>query len=204
MKRDLQLKIPFKSLVQFLNPTNAFTHRSILFLLYFPIKPFQNCLILRSISLNNRSIALLGPKDATVYLLKPTSLRAQGYHEPPSMNILGNLPLQVSLTFLRNAFASKPLLPNDTHTANTFSSSISTAPQMKIVTPFIFISFHPLLSIFFSFSQLIPRKVPFLSDTIHGLLRNLHLQTFRLFNNSSLHNIEASLRLSSYCFSFCG
>jgi hypothetical protein len=75
--RDLQLKTLFKSFVQFLNPTNAFTHRSILSLLYFPIKPFQNCLILRSISLNNRSIALLGPKETTVYLLKPTTRRAQ-------------------------------------------------------------------------------------------------------------------------------
>lgn len=139
--RDLQPQTLFKSLVQFLNPTNAFTHRSILSLLYFPVKPFQNCLILRSISLNNRSIALLGPKDTTVYLLKPTIRRAQRYHEPPSTNVLGNLPLQVSLTFLKNAFPSKPLLPNDTHTANIFSSSISTAPQMKIVTPFIFISF---------------------------------------------------------------
>ena len=66
---DLQLKIPFESFIQFLNPANDPIHRSILSLLYFPMKPFQNLLILHSISPNNRSIALLGPKDTIVYLL---------------------------------------------------------------------------------------------------------------------------------------
>src|SRR5450759_369182 len=131
--RDLQLKTPFESLVQFLNPANAFIHRSMLSLLYFPIKPFQNRLILHSISPKNLSIALLGPNETTVYLLKRTTLRAHGYHEPPSMNILGNLPLQKLLIFLRKLFASRPLLPKETHTAITFSSSRSTAPQMNIV-----------------------------------------------------------------------
>src|SRR5665811_2319561 len=139
--RDLQLKTPFESLVQFLNPANAFIHRSMLSLLYFPIKPFQNRLILHSISPKNLSIALLGPNETTVYLLKRTELRAHGYHEPPSMNILGNLPLQTLFIFLRKLFASRPLLPRETHTAITFSSSRSPAPQMNIVLPLIVSSF---------------------------------------------------------------
>src|SRR5450759_3560251 len=92
---DLQLKTLFESLVQFLSPANAFIHRSMLSLLYFPIKPFQNRLILHSISPNNLSIALLGPNETTVYLLKRTTLRAHGYHEPPSMNILGLSLIQI-------------------------------------------------------------------------------------------------------------
>jgi hypothetical protein len=52
------------------------------------------------------------------------------------MNTLGNLPLQVSLVFLRKAAASRLLLPKEIHVAITFSSSRSTAPQMNIVVPF--------------------------------------------------------------------
>jgi two-component system alkaline phosphatase synthesis response regulator PhoP len=46
---DLQLKTLFGSFIRFLNPENAITHRSILCLLYFPTKPFQNLLTLHSI-----------------------------------------------------------------------------------------------------------------------------------------------------------
>ena len=91
---DLQLKTPFESFFQFLNPANASTHRSMLCLVYVPIKPFQNCRILFSISPKSRSIALLGQKDITVCRSKPTLSRAHGYQVPPSMNTLGNFPLQ--------------------------------------------------------------------------------------------------------------
>ena len=96
---------------------------------------------IHSISPNNLSIALLGPNETTVYLLKRTTFRAHGYHEPPSMNILGNLPLQTLFIFLRKLFASRPLLPRETHTAITFSSSRSTAPQMNMVVPLIVSSY---------------------------------------------------------------
>jgi hypothetical protein len=93
---DLQLKTPFKSFFQFLNPANASIHRSMPSLVYVPLKPFQNCLIRFSISAKSRSIELLGPKDTTVYRSKPALSRAHGYHDPPSMNILGSFPLRPS------------------------------------------------------------------------------------------------------------
>lgn len=139
-----QSDVPFDSFFQFLNPANAFTHRSMLSLVYFPIKPFQNRLILCSISPKSRSIALLGPKDRTVCRLKPTLPRAHGYQVPPSMNTRGNFPLQAFFTFLRKIIASKPFLPKETQTAMTFSSSRSTAPQMKTVVPFSLISFSSI------------------------------------------------------------
>ena len=123
------------------NPANASTHRFILSLMYVPMKPFQNCRILFSISPKSRSIALLGPKDMTVYRSNPTLSRAHGYHVPPSMNIRGNFPLHGSFTFLRKTIASKPLQPKETQTAMTFSSSRSTAPQMNTVVPLSLISF---------------------------------------------------------------
>jgi len=134
--RDLQLKTPFKSFFQFLNPANASIHRSMPSLVYVPLKPFQNCLIRFSISAKSRSIALLGPKDITVYRSKPALSRAHGYHDPPSMNILGSFPLQACFIFLRKAIASRPLLPKEIQTPMTFSSSRSTAPQMNMVVPF--------------------------------------------------------------------
>ncbi len=88
----------------------------------------------------NRLIALMNPKDTTIHLLSTFLLRAHGYQVPPSMNTLGDLPLQVSLTLLRKAAASRLLLPKETQVAMTFSSSRSTAPQMNIVVPFIVIS----------------------------------------------------------------
>ena len=63
-------------------------------LVYGPMKPFQNCRILFSISVKSRSIALLGQKDITVFRSKPTLSRANGYHDPQSMNIRGSFPLQ--------------------------------------------------------------------------------------------------------------
>ena len=110
-------------------------------LVCFPMKPFQNCLILFSKSLKSRSIALLGPKDMTVCRLKPTLSRAHGYQVPPSMNTQGNFPLQACFTFLRKIIASRPLLLKETQTPITFSSSRSTAPQMNNVVPFSLISF---------------------------------------------------------------
>jgi len=39
------------------------------------------------------------------------------------MNIRGSFPLQACFTFFRKAIASKPLLPKETQTAITFSST---------------------------------------------------------------------------------
>ena len=141
LQRDLQLKTLFESFFQFLNTANASTQRSMPSLVYVPMKPFQNCRILFSISPKSRSIALLGPNDITVCRSKPTLSRAHGYHDPPSMNIRGSFPLQACFTFLRKAIASKPLLPKETQTPMTFSSSRSTAPQMNTVVPLSLISF---------------------------------------------------------------
>jgi hypothetical protein len=60
------------------------------------------------------------------------------------MNTRGNFPLQAFFTFLRKIIASKPFLPKETQTAMTFSSSRSTAPQMKTVVPFSLISFSSI------------------------------------------------------------
>ncbi len=54
------------------------------------------------------STALMGKKDAIVCRLKRTLSSAYGYHDPPSMNIRGNFPLQACFAFLRKTIASFP------------------------------------------------------------------------------------------------
>jgi hypothetical protein len=62
--------------------------------------------------------------------------------------------VQALFTFLRKDFASRPLLPKETHVEIIFSSSRSTAAQMNIVVPFIFISFSSTAIRFLSFTSI--------------------------------------------------